>query len=318
MGQYRDIVQSRINSAVSQARAAKGISHQGLKGEVVEILIRELFRPLLPSDVGVASGQILEMHGDRLSRQMDVIIYDKSIVPPILYREDVGLIPVESVLYTIEVKTTLNANELKKTHDAAEELRGFRHLPGLHDANGKELNHAVDPPRSVLFALASDLTGTKLNEAERYRTIYGDGIPHLRAICVANREYWWEHHGSWQKIEGTVDFNETLGFIGGITNTYKWVGKNRGWPNLGHYLIEPNDDPITIPSGTMVTVKVRCEKCGTKGILAFSETVKPHAEYPEGFRGKGGCRKCGGDFVAPPGKYENKYGLLERVDENES
>ncbi|TKB11294.1 DUF6602 domain-containing protein [Desulforhopalus sp. IMCC35007] len=318
MSHYRKLFQSRIQAAVAQARSASEFSHQGVKGDVVEILIRELFRPLLPSDVGIASGQILEIHGDRLSRQMDVIIYDRSIVPPILYRDDVGMIPVEAVLYTIEIKTTLNANELKKAHEAAEELRAFRHLPGLRDEHGREFHHRVDPPRSVIFALSSDLTGTNLSEAERYRTIYGEGLPYLVAICVANREYWWEDRGTWKKMPGTEDFNETLGLIGGVANTYKWIGRNRGWPNLGHYLIDDGDIEVTIPSGTMATVKIHCEKCDAKEILSLDKKIELITDNPEGFRLKGGCPKCGGDFVAPPGRYVNRGGLLELMDENES
>lgn len=56
--QYQNLLRSKIVSAISQAKAAAGFSHQGVKGTVLELLISQLFQPLLPADVGVGTGQI--------------------------------------------------------------------------------------------------------------------------------------------------------------------------------------------------------------------------------------------------------------------
>lgn len=318
MSKYKDLFRSRVSSAIGQARSASGVSHSGLKGEIAEILIRELFKPLLPSDVGVATGQILEFHNDKLSPQQDVIIYDKSILPPILYEGTKGIIPVESVLYTIEIKTTLNAAELRKAHEAAKELYSFCYLPGKRDQYGNELNHPVEKARSVIFALNSDLSVGGKSEVERYREIYGMEYPYLRAICVTGKEYWWEKRGSWIRLVGTEEYDETLAFIGGISNTYKWVGKTRGWPNLGNYIIKSQDDLITFPSGTEPTVNLQCENCGSKAVLFFNKPIPPVDDYPSGFVSDSSCPKCRNKLVAPPGRYENKDGLLVKVSDIES
>ena len=230
--QYKSLLRSRIESAISQANATKGISHKGLKGEILEILIRDLFRPLLPADIGVGCGQIFEYYNKRLSNQQDVILYDKSILPPILFEESSGIFPVESVLYTIEIKTTLTASELRTSHEAAKKLNEFCYLPGLKDHEGIEQHHHIEKARSVIFALNSDLTGSGKNEAERYRAIYGEDYPYLRAICVAGKEYWFEKRGTWIKLYTQESYDEILGFLGGVMNTYKDVAQSRGQPCL--------------------------------------------------------------------------------------
>jgi Domain of unknown function (DUF6602) len=99
---------SRVVAALGAARAVSTLSHQGVKGAVREVLLRELFRPLLPRDMGVGTGQIATSSGD-LSPQLDVIIYDRRILPPVLFEAVLGVFPIEAVLATIEVKTMLTA-----------------------------------------------------------------------------------------------------------------------------------------------------------------------------------------------------------------
>lgn len=306
---YQAFFRAAISAALAHARAAKGLTHPGVKGEIVEILVRDLFRPLLPADVGVASGQIVEYYTGRLSRQHDVIIFDKSILPPVLYEGTKGLIPIESVLYTIEVKSTLTNEGLKAAHEAAKELLGFTYLPGQRDSKGGEKHHAIEKARSVLFALDSDLSVHGISEVERYRSIYKNEYPFIRAICVANKEYWWEAFGSWVKVPGNDANDETLGFIAGVSNTYKWVALSRGLPNLGNYIMKHPDQFISFPSGTQPTVGLTCHACGRKAVLALSKDLPQSQSYPDGFRSDSKCQ-CGGNLVAPPGTYELRDGLL--------
>ncbi|MEJ2795918.1 DUF6602 domain-containing protein [Iodobacter sp. LRB] len=237
--QYQAFLRAKVAGAIADARAASNLTHSGVKGSVLEILISKLFRPLLPSDIGVGTGQIIEQHRGIMSTQMDIILYDKSIVPPISFDQSTGIFPIEAVLYTIEVKTTLNATELSIAHDSAKLLTEFRYLPGLKNVDGSERHHSIEKVRSVVFALNSDLSGNKLTEAERYEKIYkGKGeAAHIRAICVASREYWYDNGEYWVAFDSVDDFDEILGFIGGVTNTYKSVAASRHNPLLGHYIV---------------------------------------------------------------------------------
>lgn len=315
---YKSLLRSRVEAAISQARAAQGsIGHRGVMGKVVEILVKELFRPLLPVDIGVGTGQIIENQDKRCSREHDVILYDKSILPPILYEQETGLFPIESVLYTIEIKTTLTAQELKKAHVAAKELNGFGYLPGQKDSSGKEKHHRVEKVRSVIFALSSDLSEGGKTEAGRYKEIYGDDYPFIRALCVAEKEYWHETGGIWVKHPGEAKYDEVLSFIGGVMNTYAGVAESRGRPCLGHYVIDTlsKRDLVYIASGTENIVEVRCPSCGHNAVLSLGN-IPMNLNVKDGFNADIRC-VCGGKCSAPGGRYEIRDHQLVRVGEYE-
>ena len=56
---YRSLVVERIRTALATARAVSTVEHAGVKGEIREVLIADLFRPLLPADIGVATGILI-------------------------------------------------------------------------------------------------------------------------------------------------------------------------------------------------------------------------------------------------------------------
>jgi hypothetical protein len=229
---YQTVLRSRVKAAIVQAEAADSYSHSGTKGSVRETLIRELFRPLLPADVGVGTGQIVSVNGQR-SKQMDVVLYDKSLLPPVLHDYQIGVFPIESVLYTVEIKSTLTKNDLKQAHQAAKDLFGFTYQTADSLTN-------VKPAVSSIFALRSDLSNNGKKEAERYREIYTANAerPYLAAICVAGREYSMQVvDGKWSGAPDDEEFDGVLGFLGGVINSYKAISRSRGTPRLGYYIV---------------------------------------------------------------------------------
>lgn len=309
--QYQAFLRAKVAGAIADARAASKLTHAGVKGSVLEILISELFRPLLPADIGIGTGQIIENHSGKLSTQMDIILYDKSIVPPILFDKSTGIFPVEAVLYTIEVKTTLNATELSTAHDSAARLSEFYYLPGLKNADGSDRHHSIEKIRSVVFALNTDLSGSKLNEAQRYEKIYKEKAEpvHIRAICVAGREYWYDNGEYWVTFETNDDFDEILGFIGGVTNTYKSVAESRHNPLLGHYIVPEGSLQLGPKTKEIKRIEIVCESC-EKSLLLKPDfgtqniTVNGHINYSEP------CPDCGGRMQSKHGVYIFKNGEL--------
>ena len=61
---YRSIFISNISVAINGAMAASTVTHPGVLGTIREILIRNLFRPLLPADIGIGTGQIVTFDND--------------------------------------------------------------------------------------------------------------------------------------------------------------------------------------------------------------------------------------------------------------
>ena len=92
--------------------------HAGLKGQLREILVRELLRPLPPLDFVLATGQVVSAYGD-VSDQVDIGACDRRLVPPILFESVSGVLPLEAKLFVVEVKSTLDAGELRRADAAA-------------------------------------------------------------------------------------------------------------------------------------------------------------------------------------------------------
>ena len=122
---YRDLLVGQAVKAVSAAQYAKSVTHAGLKGQLREIVVRDLLRPLLPFEFVVGTGQIVSAYGDT-SNQIDVVVCDRRIVPPILYEEVSGIFLIESSLVTVEVKSTIDVSDLQAAHDSAARCRTIR------------------------------------------------------------------------------------------------------------------------------------------------------------------------------------------------
>ncbi len=186
---YQKLVLGRIQNAVQKARDIDSITHPGMKGRIREIVIGDILRPMLPSDVGVATGKIITFDG-RESRQQDVLIYDRQILPPFLFETE-GLFSIESVLYTIEVKSRLTRHELITSIRNAEELSGFPYLPGKYDEFDKPVDHDILKVMPAIFAFDSDLVGDKESEIDRYCNVAGSRTTPIGAICVVSKGYWY-------------------------------------------------------------------------------------------------------------------------------
>ena len=229
---------ARAGAAVGAARAVRNIKHPSLKGQLREIVIRDLFGPLLPADVGVGTGEIISAD-DQHSGQQDVVIFDKRILPPMVLESATGVFPIESVLYAIEVKSKITRKQLRTSDQNATKLIRFMYKSGDYDESGKSTEHTVDKVASCVFAFETDLTQEGKSEIKRYDEIRDSKCdPALRAICVVGRGYWYWHKGQWTTWERTSEFDEIVGFITSIMNTYREVAATRKEPRLQVYLTD--------------------------------------------------------------------------------
>ena len=232
---YRELMLARAAAAIKHGEAVASIKHPATKGQLREILVRELFRPLLPADIGVGTGHIIDTQ-NRTSTQQDVILFDRRVLPPVTVESEVGLFPVESVLYTIEVKSKLGMAELRAAHKAAAKLTQFFYAPGHYGENDAEPQNTAKLIPTV-FAFRSNLSGNKQRELQRYGKVAG-GQPALRALCIVGRGYWFYDDAGWVTPQGRDDLNEVTGFISGILNRYPAIAASRGNPQIGKYLFD--------------------------------------------------------------------------------
>ena len=98
--------------AATGAVVSSATDHALLLGDARETLVRDILTSFLPSALVVGCGQIVDGRGN-YSRQIDVIIYD-SHFPVFRTRGTQDVYPLEGVLGTIEVKSTLNAATLRE------------------------------------------------------------------------------------------------------------------------------------------------------------------------------------------------------------
>ena len=213
---YRELLLARAAAAVAEAAALRGVNHKGLKGQLRETLIRLLLRPLFPPRIGVGTGEVIT-HRGQTSTQQDVVVFDKSEVPPLLVGEEGGLFPLESLIYTIEVKSVLNAEELRRANESARSID-----MALKDLTYILEDHAEPPtyprPLSALFAFESDAKDK--DELERYFEQFKPEDQKLQILCVVGKGCWANQRSDkWIEWPRTQDHEEILGFLGVLLNS---------------------------------------------------------------------------------------------------
>lgn len=101
------------------------VNHQGVKGTYREDSLKKfLLTGRLPDKYGLGSGEIVSPTMD-VSKQCDLIIYDKFNSIPLLYDEQVQIYPIDSVYGVIEVKSGLSKQVLI---EALENIRSVKSL----------------------------------------------------------------------------------------------------------------------------------------------------------------------------------------------
>lgn len=118
----------------SELEGADIMDHKPSKGGLRELFVKKILERFLPWGVSIGSGKIYSSHSQKKSRQIDVIIFDNRFPKFALSGESEDAIyPLEGVIATIEVKSTLNSKTL------AEALENCYSVNTL----GLELNESI-------------------------------------------------------------------------------------------------------------------------------------------------------------------------------
>ena len=80
--------------------------HNPTIGILTEEILRSFLKTYLPKSVSVEQGFILSEKGE-ISKQCDILIYDSIFYAPFYRINDIVVVPADSVIAVIEVKTTL-------------------------------------------------------------------------------------------------------------------------------------------------------------------------------------------------------------------
>jgi hypothetical protein len=195
-----------------------------LKGELRELVACGLLRPFLAPRYGIGGGEVVSAYNDH-SPQADIVIYDRSIVPPSLVGDHLGLFPIEATIAVVEVKSKLTATELQDAHDKAVKIQALPFCPAISGESFTPL-----APLNALFAFDSDLTES--SELERYLRIDGSATSGLVQLCVVGRGNWFRTESGWAKVDCGGDFGEVLSFLATLFNRLPFFAETRRTPNL--------------------------------------------------------------------------------------
>ena len=233
---YQSLIVNQVARVAESARALQSIHHSGLKGQLRELIVQELIEPLLPPGCVSGSGEIVTAYGGT-SNQIDIVVADRRILPPVLIR-GAGIFPLEACLLTIEIKSVLNAGELRISDASTKKVSKFRHAPqvGFSQPSEKPIEHVIP----FLLAFSSDLAPGGKSEPERYKEITGDEPPAIRAFCVVGRGYWYWNNGIWCDGALAVEHGDLVGLIGDIINVAQRVSATRQQPDVREYLVWNN------------------------------------------------------------------------------
>ena len=112
---YRNVLsaaQERIAATITQIR--NSIPHSGEIGALIEQSLRSHLEAVLPEKVGVSHGFVVDSNG-LVSKQMDIVLYDRMNCPRLFSGSGAQMFPVESTYACGEVKTDLNSTRFKES-----------------------------------------------------------------------------------------------------------------------------------------------------------------------------------------------------------
>jgi hypothetical protein len=172
------------------------VDHRSEKGMLRELVLRKLFLYVLPPHFGVGTGLVVDAWG-RQSRQTDLVVFDKRLLPPFLLEESRGIFPIDSVLCTIEVKSRLCRTDIDQAIESASLLhprnpRGLRiatkNVPKEELTSNKPEEEKTDLTRYPFCGLFAYDSAWQISN-ESLPSAYANNTSNLFAICVAKKQF---------------------------------------------------------------------------------------------------------------------------------
>lgn len=124
MSNYFEFVSQELLIKLEQAKFFI-TKHNPTIGVLTEEILRDFLKSHLPNFVSVEQGFIIGDDG-KLSKQCDILIYDSQSYAPLYRINDIVVVPSESIVALIEVKTTINKSIFDKVIDY---FKSFDYLP---------------------------------------------------------------------------------------------------------------------------------------------------------------------------------------------
>ncbi|NOZ84484.1 MAG: hypothetical protein GXP60_06755 [Epsilonproteobacteria bacterium] len=206
------------------------VQHTVLRGRLRELLIDNILTPWLPPYVISGTGTIIEAeNGKRESTQDDIILFDKTLAPPILGSSSTkeGVFLFNSVLARVEVKSTVTRGHIKDFSSTSLELSKLKFTVG----NNFKSNYYG--AFNLFFAFKSDADIENKNENFELKRLVEvmteldidplSGI--VSMICILGKGFWKiglkpdNQTRTWQKLNSNEMVDQITWFVGSISNS---------------------------------------------------------------------------------------------------
>ncbi|MBR8510652.1 DUF6602 domain-containing protein [Burkholderia cenocepacia] len=126
---HSEVFKAVLDTAARQLHIASNdataFHHRGIRGDERAAALANFLKQHLPSNIGVAKGEAIDFR-DRRTGQLDILIYDADMSAPISSQSENVLVPAESLLAVIEVKSILTQDDLKACFASAQNVRAIR------------------------------------------------------------------------------------------------------------------------------------------------------------------------------------------------
>ena len=196
VSEYTGWLRSLISSYEALGKTL--VAHRAEKGRIVEAVVKTALRAILPGRFSIGTGFAITASG-KTSPQLDLVIYDAMFNAPIILEGGTGLFPIECIYGFVEVKSSLDGNEIEAATKAIGIIRSFADEKryAVYEARKNERNNPVSvqlevpvrlAPRSFLFAINSDY-GDIDSVAARLKQATVKNAAHLHGLAVMEPEW---------------------------------------------------------------------------------------------------------------------------------
>lgn len=211
-----------IKGLISEAEALTKLDHKALKGQLRELFASRLLAKFLTVQYGIGSGVILNQLG-RQSKQIDIIVYDRRILPPFIEEQKIGLYPAECVLATIEVRSMVTKGVIREYAESAKAIHEQLYNPLC--SHYRDYN--ILRPLCSLFGFYDDDICKGFEENQIYDWMMNNAKP-LFGVCVLNKFSWLNIMRQQGALTLFRDDNaETKAFIAPLLDNIRTISQKR-------------------------------------------------------------------------------------------
>lgn len=240
---FRTKAINEIRSMIDLYKSSFKISHPGIKGRSREdLLLIDILKKFLPLGVDLTTDQIITDCEGAQSKEVDGIVYTKKVLSPLTYITNNLIIPIESVIYTFEIKSLTSNTSIIDALDKASSVQNLKYSAQYSDMGDS----------MAYFSYKSDLKSDSKEEIKRFVNNQSDFLenPLIPAICIIGRGYWYNErkNNKWYFVKNSDNFDEVISFLAHVINSVSERMEAKTPCLIGPYLIDDIAEEFNIES----------------------------------------------------------------------